>query len=72
MTGAWLSLQARADERFAALEREDVVLRVKAADAAKQAEELQQQLSACQVISPRSCNPSMKSDLLKGSSPHGE
>lgn len=48
----WLLLQAKADERTAALERENVVLRVQAADSAKRAEELQQQLSACQVMQP--------------------
>jgi len=42
-------VQAKADERVAALEKENVVLRVQAADSKKRAEELQQQLNACQV-----------------------
>ena len=48
----WRPLQVKAEESVAALERENVVLRVQASDSVKRAEELQQQLSACQVTPP--------------------
>ena len=61
LTRTHFVLQAKAEERVIALEQENVVLRVQAADSAKRVEELQQQLSACQVIHPallsQSCTP---------------
>jgi len=55
MTKHQIHVQAKADERVAALEKENVVLRVQAADSKKRAEELQQQLSACQVQNHNCC-----------------
>ena len=55
MTKHEIHVQAKADERVAALEKENVVLRVQAADSKKRAEELQQHLSACQVLNCNHC-----------------
>ena len=45
-----LRMQAKADERVAALEKENVALKVQAADASRRAEELEKQLSSCKVL----------------------
>ncbi len=43
-------MQAKADERVATLEKENVALKVQAANASQRAEELERQLSSCKVL----------------------
>lgn len=48
----------KAEERLVAMEKENVALRVQAADASQRAEELQEQLSACKVRGSPQCSVS--------------